>query len=75
MDEWPHAQHYPMFCQILSQSPVDLELLNQYLIESKSVITNSELFRIGALQFSVSTTASICVLIVGADGTLNGNLH
>lgn len=63
---------YPMICQILSQSPVDLELLNQYLKEGQSVITDSELFRIGALRFSVSTTASIRVLIVGADGIFLG---
>jgi len=63
---------YQMICQILSQSPVDLELLNQYLKEAQSVITDSELFRIGALQFSVSTTASIRVLIVGPDGIFLG---
>jgi len=75
IDAWMNGRmrsDYPMFCQILSQSPVDLELLNQYLMESKSVITDSELFRIGALQFSVSTTASIRVVIIGADGTFLG---
>jgi hypothetical protein len=75
IDAWMNGRmrsDYPMFCQILSQSPVDLELLNQYLMESQSVITDSELFRTGALQFSVSTTASIRVLIVGADGILLG---
>ena len=75
IDAWMNGRmhsDYPMFCQILSQSPVDLELLDQYLMESQSVITDSELFRTGALQFSVSTTASIRVLIVGADGVLLG---
>ena len=37
IDAWMNNRmrsDYPMFCQILSQSPVDLELLNQYLMES-----------------------------------------
>jgi signal transduction histidine kinase len=62
--------NYKMWSQILSQSPVDLELTQQYLDDSRSIITSSDLFRIGALQFSVSTNASIRVLIIGADGTL-----
>jgi len=75
IDAWMNGRmrsDYPMFCQILSQSPVDLELLNQYLMESQSIISDSDLFRIGALQFSVSTTASIRVLIVGPDGIFLG---
>ena len=63
---------YPMICQILSQSPVDLDLLNLYLGESASVITDSSLFRIGALQFSASTNASIRVLVIGTDGIIMG---
>ena len=52
IDAWMNGRmrsDYPMFCQILSQSPVDLELLNQYLRSSQSVITSSNLFRIHSL--------------------------
>jgi two-component system, NarL family, sensor histidine kinase LiaS len=63
---------YLLWSQILSQSPVDVELVNLYLNESQSIITNEDLFRIGAIQFSASTRASIRVLIFGADGILLG---
>jgi signal transduction histidine kinase len=63
---------YPVWSQILSQSPVDRELVNLYLSESRSIITNEGLFRIGSIQFSASTNASIRVLIIGADGILLG---
>jgi signal transduction histidine kinase len=63
---------YPVWSQILSQTPVDRELVNLYLSESRSIITNEGLFRIGSIQFSASTNASIRVLIIGADGILLG---
>ena len=63
---------YPMWSQILSQFPVDKELVRLFSNDSQSIITNSDLFRIGALQFSASTRASIRVFIIGPDGTLLG---
>jgi signal transduction histidine kinase len=64
--------NYPVWSQILSQSPVDPKLVNLYVNDARSIITNQDLFRIGAIRFSVSTNASIRLLIFGADGTLLG---
>jgi len=63
---------YLLWSQILSQSPVDMELVNLYLNEARSIITSEELFRIGAIQFSAATDALIRVLFFGADGILLG---
>jgi signal transduction histidine kinase len=63
---------YLMWSQILAQSPVDVELVQRYLNDPQSNITGSDLFRIGALQFSVTTRASIRALIFETDGTLLG---
>ena len=73
IDNWVNnreGSNYLMVKQILSKSPVDTDLLNLYLNDPKSNITTSSLFRIGALQFSVTTQASIRVLILGPDGIL-----
>ena len=75
IDAWMNStepSNYLLWSQILSQSPVDTELVNEYLVQAQSSITNSALFRIGALQFSVATMASIRVLVFGADGILLG---
>jgi len=64
--------NYLLWSQILSQSPVDTDLVNLYLNESRSTITDAVLFRLGALEFWVSTRASIRVLVFGADGILLG---
>jgi two-component system, NarL family, sensor histidine kinase LiaS len=75
IDAWLNSRidsDYPMWSQILSQSPVDIELLQQYLKDARSTFTYSDLFRIGALQFSVATRASIRVLVFGPDGVLLG---
>ncbi len=66
------SSNYLLWSEILDQSPVDMELVRLYLRESKSFISSSDLFRIGAVQFSASTMASIRVLIIGADGVLLG---
>ena len=63
---------YSIWSQILSQSPVDRELLDVYLSSSRSIINSQELFRVGAVRFLVSTLASIRVLIFGPDGVLLG---
>lgn len=64
---------YPIWSQILSRSPVDMELVRLYLQDPAMTLTGVNLFRVGALQFSVSTNASIRVLIFGPDGTLLGS--
>jgi signal transduction histidine kinase len=64
---------YPLWRQILSQSPVDSEMINLFLDYSRSVITNEELFRIGAIHFSASTESTIRVLILDEDGILLGS--
>lgn len=57
---------------ILSQEPVDTELLRLLLKNTSGTITNYEFLRIGSLQFSVNTIAMLRALIIGADGTLLG---
>jgi two-component system, NarL family, sensor histidine kinase LiaS len=64
--------NYQMWSQILSQSPVDIDLVSLYLKEGHSNISGSELFRLGAVQFSASTRASVRVFILGPDGILLG---
>jgi two-component system, NarL family, sensor histidine kinase LiaS len=62
--------NYPMWGKILSQSPVDMELAQEFLKGPESSISGGDLFRIGALQFSVRTLASIRVLVFDPDGIL-----
>ena len=66
------SSNYLLWSEIVDQSPVDMELVRLYLRDAKSIISGSDLFRIGAVQFSASTMASIRVLIIGADGVLLG---
>src|SRR4030067_254657 len=66
------SSNYPTLCQLLSQSPVDTELLNVYLKDPQSNINEVSLFRIGALDFWVTTKASIRLLIFSPDGILLG---
>lgn len=73
IDAWMSSEagsSYPMWSQILSQSPVDMNLVNQYMTDPQATFSGVDLFRLGALQFSVSTRASIRVLLLGADGVL-----
>lgn len=73
IDAWMNStidSNYLIWSRILSQSPVDTDLVNLYLNGPESAITSIPLFRIGALEFWVSTQASIRVLILGADGLL-----
>ncbi len=75
IDDWMNSRissTYPMLCQLLSQSPVDTELLNVYLKDPQSNITAVSLFRIGALDFWVTTKASIRLSIFSPDGILLG---
>ena len=63
---------YPMMRQILSQSPVDTELLNVYLQGSEASFSTAPLFQIGALDFQVNTNASIRVAVFSPEGILLG---
>jgi signal transduction histidine kinase len=62
----------PLLSHILSQSPVDTELLNMLLQGSDDQITSFDFLRIGPLQFTVRTMATFRVLVIGTDGILLG---
>ena len=75
IDGWMNSRmssNYPTLCQLLSQTPVDTELLNVYLKDPQSNINEVSLFRIGALDFWVTTKASIRLSIFGPDEILLG---
>ncbi len=75
IDDWMNSRtpsSYPMLCQLLSQSPVDTELINVYLKDPDSNINEVSLFRIGALDFWVTTKASIRLSLFSPDGILLG---
>ena len=75
IDGWMNnriSSNYPTLCQLLSQSPVDIELLNVYLKDPQSNINSISLFRIGALDFWVTTKASIRLSMFSPDGILLG---
>ena len=75
IDGWMNSRissNYPTLCQLLSQSPVDTELLNVYMKDPQSNINVVPLFRIGALDFWVTTKASIRLSIFSPDGILLG---
>ena len=62
----------PTWSHILSQTPVDTELIKFLATDSTTTITSRDLLRIGDVQFYARTIASLRYLIVGADGTLLG---
>ena len=62
----------PIWSQVLSQSPVNTELVNSLLKESDPTITSVDFLRIGSLQFTVRTIAEWRALIIGKDGILLG---
>ena len=62
----------PLLGHLLSQSPVDTELMRLILKGGNSTITNYKFLRIGSLEFSVNTIAMLRVLIIGPDGALLG---
>jgi hypothetical protein len=61
----------PIWSLVLSQSPVDTELIYFLLKGSNPTITSSDFLRIGSLQFTVSTMAEWHALIIGKDGILS----
>ena len=62
----------PLISHVLSQSPVDTELIKMYISGSDNQITSFDFLRIGSVQFTVRTMASFRFLVIGADGTLLG---
>lgn len=61
-----------IWSHVLSQSPVDTELIKALMKESNPQITSFDLFRIGSLQLTIRTFARWRALIVGPDGILLG---
>jgi signal transduction histidine kinase len=75
IDDWLNNRgpsNYLMLRQLLSQSPVDTELLNVYLQGPEANFNTASLFQIGALDFQVKTNASIRVSLFSPDGILLG---
>jgi len=62
----------PLWSHVLSQSPVDTDLINLLLKESDATITGNDFLRLGDVQFTVKTVARLRALIIGADGILLG---
>jgi len=62
----------PLWSRILSQSPVDTELIKLLLKDSNPQITSFDFLRIGSVQFTVRTMATFRVLVIGTDGILLG---
>jgi len=70
--EFLREQDVKVWSHILSQSPVDMELIKLALNSSSGTITSKSFLRIGAVEFSARTVASLRWLVVGPDGTLLG---
>jgi len=62
----------PLLSRVLSQSPIDTELLDLLLKDSNPTITSVDFLRIGSVQFTVRTMAEWRAFIVGSDGKLLG---
>jgi signal transduction histidine kinase len=62
----------PLWRQILSQSPVDTELINILLQGRDNQITSFDFLRIGSVQFTVRTMATFRILVIRPDGILLG---
>ncbi len=62
----------PIWSRVLSQSPVDIDLIKLLMKESNPQITSVELLRIGSLKLTIQTMAQWRALIVGPDGILLG---
>jgi signal transduction histidine kinase len=63
---------YLYYCQTLSQTPQDLNLVNRMLAKLQSQFAKYELFRIGQLTVTASTIAELRVAVFKPDGTLIG---
>ena len=62
----------PLWSHVLSQSPVNTQLIRLLLKDADATITSIDFLRIGSMQFSVRTMTALYVLVFGTDGTLLG---
>ena len=62
----------PLWSHVLSQSPVDAELIDMLLKNSNAQITSFDLFRVGSIQFTIKTMADWRAYVIGKDGILLG---
>ena len=62
----------PLWSSILSQSPVNTELIDRLIKISDNQITSFDFLSIGYLNFNVRTLAKFRILVIGSDGTLLG---
>jgi two-component system, NarL family, sensor histidine kinase LiaS len=65
----------PVLSRILSESPVDQQLLYLLFRDPNSTITSADFLRIGSIQLSVSTIAMLRALVIGSDGILIGKTN
>src|SRR5512137_1736269 len=63
---------YLYYCQVLSQTPQDLKLVNGMLTKLKSVFNVYDLLQIGQVVIRASTIADLRVAAFRPDGTLLG---
>jgi len=63
---------YLYYCQVLSQTPPDLQLVNHMLIKMQSVFAQYQLFRFGQVKVTASTIAQLRIAVFKPDGTLLG---
>jgi signal transduction histidine kinase len=73
--EIAHQSAVPIMRNILSQSPIDNELLAIWLNEIDLRITSPQLLRFGGVEFSVDTLIDMDVFVIDPDGTLLGALN
>jgi NarL family two-component system sensor histidine kinase LiaS len=72
MDVENSTSSYLYYCQVLSQTPQNLNLVNRMLVKLQSVFAKYELFRIGQVTVNASTIAELRVAVFRPDGTLLG---
>ena len=72
MDIENGTSSYLYYCQVLSQTPQDLKLVNRMLTKLKSVFATYDLFQIGQVMVRASTIADLRVAAFKPDGTLLG---
>jgi signal transduction histidine kinase len=62
----------PIWRPVLSQDPIDLQLVSALMNESNLTITTFEIFKIGGFQMNMNTSAEGSAFLIGPDGTLLG---
>ena len=66
------SSSYLYYCQTLSQTPQDLNLVNRMLAKMQSVFDQYQLFRIRQVKVTAATVAGLRVAVFKPDGTLLG---